>query len=153
MISEDNNGFINFPNVGRTFDMGNHNTLVYIVAFDGDQFKKKYVLSNVQTLLNAEIVIDDLSGRIYDFSGEEIEGGYFIDSYTDSSKGELLKSIPMITSICVGWNNNSFYKREDGSPWYATFIDLTNEGRKLYYSIRKLHNNKEVRILTINGVV
>ena len=41
---------------------------------------------------------------------------------------------------------------KDGNDWICTFRDLTNEGQKLYYSIKKLHNNKEVRILTFNNI-
>jgi len=152
MILEDNNGFINFPNAGRIFDRKDSKTLVYIVAFDANYLNKKYILSNVSLLMRPKYVIDDVTGSVCDLSLEEIEGGYFIDSYVDNGL-EILKSIPMVSSVCVGWNDHSFSLREEGSPWYATFRDLTNEGRKLYYSIKKLHNNKEVRILTINGLV
>ena len=41
---------------------------------------------------------------------------------------------------------------KEGFSWTASFDSLTNEGKKLYYSLRKLHNNKEVRILTFNNV-
>jgi hypothetical protein len=132
IILEDNNGFINFPNAGRIFDRKDSKTLVYIVAFDANYLNKKYILSNVSLLMRPKYVIDDVTGRVFDLS---------------------LESIPMVSSVCVGWNDHSFSLREKGSPWYATFRDLTNEGRKLYYSIKKLHNNKEVRILTINGLV
>jgi hypothetical protein len=150
MLLEDNNGFINFPNAGEIFNREDSKTLVYIVAFDANYLNKKYILSNVSLLLRTKYVIDDVTGSVYDLSfSEEIEGDYFIDSYIDNGL-EILKSIPMVSSVCVGWNDHSFSLREGGRPWYATFRDLTNEGRKLYYSMKKLHNNKEVRILTIN---
>ena len=59
-------------------------------------------------------------------------------------------SINLISVVCVGWSNQSFEYRNDIKFWNATFRDLTPEGKNLYYSIKKLHNNKEVRILTFN---
>ena len=57
----------------------------------------------------------------------------------------------MTSAICIGWNENS-YEFKDGTQWVCSFRDLTHEGQKLYYSIKKLHNNKEVRILTFNNI-
>ena len=57
----------------------------------------------------------------------------------------------MTSSICIGWSD-FIYDYRDGNNWFATFKDLTHEGKKLYYSIKKLHNNKEVRILTFNNI-
>jgi hypothetical protein len=70
------------------------------------------------------------------------------------NKNELKKllSIPMTTCICMGWSEFTFDIKDDLGFWNASFRDLTNEGRKLYYSIKKLHNNKEVRILTFNNI-
>ena len=59
-------------------------------------------------------------------------------------------SIPFTTSILVGWFDQTI-ETKNGDQWYANFRDLTNEGQKLYYSIKKLHNNKEIRILTFNN--
>jgi hypothetical protein len=61
-------------------------------------------------------------------------------------------SIPMTTCICIGWSEHTFDIKDDLGFWSASFRDLTNEGRKLYYSIKKLHNNKEVRILTFSNI-
>lgn len=137
MIVEDNNGFIQFPPMGL-FDRKVGKTLVYIVAFDNTDLYSKYILSNINLNINGKFITDDLSGRYIKL--DEEEGGYYPKD----------KSINLTSCICVGWNNNIFSLKEDNSPWYATFRDLTNEGRKLYYSIKKLHNNKEVRILTFN---
>jgi len=49
----------------------------------------------------------------------------------------------------INWMND---KIQDGYSWKATYRDLTEEGKKLYYSMKKLHNNKEVRILTFNNI-
>jgi hypothetical protein len=61
------------------------------------------------------------------------------------------KSINLVSAICIGWNNLTYQYRDD-RQWFASFRDLTNEGRRLYYSIKKLHNTKEVRILTFNHI-
>ena len=52
----------------------------------------------------------------------------------------------------MGWSEFSYELKDNIGFWSASFRDLTNEGRKLYYSIKKLHNNKEVRILTFNNI-
>lgn len=137
-LKEDNNGFVYFPIMDNSLKKSNGKTLVYIVAFDEDN---DYILSNNNLNLPGEYMIDDITGRCISLDLD----------YTDDEEGENLSSISTITTICIGWSNLSL-KRNNDEYWYATFRDLTNEGRKLYYSIKKLHNNKEVRILTFNEV-
>ncbi len=72
--------------------------------------------------------------------------------YFPNIEDDIPVSIPITTSICLGWNENSFESREKNTSWVANFRDLTHEGKKIYYSIKKLHNNKEVRILTFNNI-
>jgi hypothetical protein len=155
---EDNNGFVHFPIPGKIIDrIDGVKTLVYLVAFDPIDFTNKpYILSNNKLTLQGTLVSDDISIRkrqldqSLDFEelisqqilNNEFESRYFPD-------GE--NSIPLTTSICIGWNENSF-EFKDGMPWICTFRDLTHEGQKLYYSIKKLHNNKEIRILTFNNI-
>lgn len=134
-LKEDNNGFIYFPIMDDSIKKMNGKTLVYLVAFDEDS---NYILSNNQLNMPGKYMTDDITGRCVSLHSEFEE------------EGENLSSMSVVTSICLGWLNLSM-KRED-EYWYATFRDLTNEGRKLYYSIKKLHNNKEVRILTFNEV-
>ena len=57
-----------------------------------------------------------------------------------------------ISIVCIGWHNQTFQYANGTKLWSASFRDLTNEGKRLYYSIKKLHNNKEVRILTFNHI-
>lgn len=137
-LKEDNNGFVYFPIMDDNLKKSNGKTLVYIVAFDEDN---DYILSNNNLNLPGEYMTDDITGRCISLDLDD----------TDEEEGENLSSISTITSICIGWSNLSL-KRNNDEYWYATFRDLTNEGRKLYYSIKKLHNNKEVRILTFNEV-
>lgn len=164
MLKEDNNGFINFPIQGRIFNqIESGKTFIYIVAFDtSDISNSAYDLSNLRMILPGDFVSDDVNAKIESsnvrisldqlisdkIKDDESSNFYFPKSNLKSDK---IMSIPMTTCICVGWCEFS-YEFRDGNTWYATFRDLSNEGKKLYYTIKKLHNNKEVRILTFNNI-
>ncbi len=164
MLREDNNGFINFPFDGKNYirtDIGK--TLVYLVAFDTQDISNKpYILSNNRIILPGNFVSDDITQRpkiktnqltIDDLVQHQLKNNDYDKIYFPNViEDETPISIPITTSICLGWNENSFEMRETNTPWIANFRDLTHEGKKLYYSIKKLHNNKEVRILTFNNI-
>ena len=134
MHREDNNGFINFP-LSQYIDRKPGKTHVYLIAFTNGG----HDLSNVSIDLPGNIIISDISGEVIDTNGE-IQGNHLVNGKS---------SVPLLTSICVGWKNEVNVLKADDTFWSAGFRDLSSEGRKLYYSIKKLHNNKEVRILTI----
>lgn len=157
MLREDNNGFIHFPIPGKDFDrVSNGKTFVYLVAFDSQDFSNKaYDLSNLNLNLVGNFVADDISMRSKDdYQIALLEAGdKYFPNVTIRNGEEIVSSIPLISCICIGWSDFSVYiKEENNMPWCATFRDLTNEGRRLYYSIKKLHNTKEVRILTFNNI-
>ncbi len=134
MLREDNSGFVIFPT--RTSNRFNRletgKTIVYFIAFDIEDINGgKYCLSNINMELPGKFISDDISKNNIYFHDDNL-------------------SIQLTTSICVGWSNYS-YESIDGENWVATFDKLSNEGKKLYYSLRKLHNNKEIRILTFNN--
>jgi hypothetical protein len=134
MLKEDNSGFVNFPIMDNLINKKNGNTFIYIVAFDVDDIiNKPYLLSNIRLDIDAEYITDDINSR------NKIDS-IFING----------ESIPLTTCVCVGWSEFVFSRNIIGKDidWYATFRDLSNDGKNLYYSLRKLHNNKEVRILT-----
>lgn len=165
MFKEDTSGFVNFP-IRRTdiMKMDTGKTLIYIVAFDiEDTNGRKYELSNIQLDLPGSFISDDINRRpmpkgqltiddlVEDYAkNEEYDLMYFPNIVTEGSQRTM--SISMMSSICVGWSEYSFEIRNDIGFWNATFNDLTNEGKKLYYSLKKLHNNKEIRILTFSNV-
>lgn len=166
MLREDNNGFVYFPMPNKMVNKKDGGkTLVYLVAFDTDDITNKpYELSNLRLVKPAEMMADDITLRMRlrsnasvdeliknNIKEQELEGVYFPNSKEDDDLKSLL-SIPFTTCICLGWSDSTFEIREDLGFWSASFRDLTNEGRKLYYSIKKLHNNKEVRILTFNTI-
>jgi hypothetical protein len=136
MLREDNTGFVIFPTKGSSkYIRTTGKTIIYLVAFDIEDINGgKYCLSNINLEYLSNNVIDDIS--------KSNNGIYFRDGI----------SIPLTSSVCIGWSRNS-YLPVDETDYYVTFDNLTNEGKKLYYSFRKLHNNKELRILTFNNVV
>lgn len=156
MLREDNNGFISFPVPGKEFErLETGKTFVYLVAFDSQDFvNEAYELSNVNLNLSGNFVADDISVRseeTYKQALLESDEKYFPNVLIRNGV-EFTSSIPLTTCICIGWSDFSVYLREENIPWCASFRDLTNEGRKMYYSIKKLHNTKEVRILTFNNI-
>ena len=164
MFKEDNTGFINFPITNNeivAIDSGK--TLVYIVAFD---IKKKYrhtKLENINLFSPGIFVSDDVIARPHvnletislenlieeQKQQDKYDSMYFPNSLSDEFWRKQM-SIDFISSVCVGWSNQTFEYRDDIKFWNATFKDLTNNGKNLYYSLKKLHNSKEVRILTFN---
>lgn len=166
MLREDNNGFVFFPYGGKMLNKKDSGkTLVYLVAFDTDDISNKpYELSNLRLIRPAELMSDDITLRTRlrstasvdeliktNLKEEELEDLYFPNS-KENNEAQSLMSIPFTTCICIGWSESTYEIKEDLGFWSASFRDLTNEGRKLYYSIKKLHNNKEVRILTFNTI-
>ena len=162
MLREDNSGFINFPIPGKMINRTEGKTFVYIVAFDvEDASNKPYILSNLRLFMPGEFVSDDINMRqrvkISKSLDELINNGVKDNEYdrmyfpNDNSENKII-SIPLTTAICVGWSDFSYEVKDNIGNWAASFRDLTYEGRKLYYSIKKLHNNKEVRILTFNNI-
>lgn len=165
MYKEDNNGFVNFPTAANTniarIDSGK--TLVYLVAFEVDEEKDN--MSNINLFQPGIFVSDDMTSRpspIHNTdSVEEIikrnkEQDFYDSLYfptrTSLEDWKRTMSIDLISSVCLGWSNFTFEHNGQIKFWNATFKDLTNEGKKLYYSMRKLHNNKEIRILTFNNI-
>ncbi len=160
MLREDNTGFVNFPMEGRVFNkLQTGKTMVYLVTFDViDLMNTPYDLSNTKLKLPGTFISDDVFPRKrtqeFNMSIDEMIENQIKENELDSryfpNDGNTV-SIPLTTCICLGWNEFTYVTKED-VPYFVTFRDLTNEGKKLYYSIKKLHNNKEVRILTFNCI-
>jgi hypothetical protein len=167
MLKEDNNGYVHFPISGNLFTrLDSGKTMVYLVAFDTlDLSNKAYDLSNNNLFMPGSFVGDDIVQRpklinyqtsIDELIDDQVKNDEYDSIYFPNFKGNdvfrKVMSIPLTTSICLGWSEYTYELRDNIGSWTATFRDLTNEGRKLYYSIKKLHNNKEVRILTFNNI-
>jgi hypothetical protein len=167
MFNEDNNGFVNFPITNNklvAIDSGT--TMVYIVAFEppqGPAKNKTPNLGNLNLFLPGIFIADDVMARPpMDMDSVSLER--LIENNTEQNNydsmyfpnlvsDEYLKrqmSVDLISSICIGWANQTFEFRDEIRFWNACFKDLSYEGRNLYYGLKKLHNQKEVRILTFN---
>lgn len=154
MFNEDNNGYVFFPlNGGKLTVDTDSKTLIYLVAFEVRSFTD---ISNVNLQLTGEFVSDDVVDR-YDYDdvaknhifNSRYDGKYFPNLQSDDINLHG-KSINLTSVICIGWSNNTY--EIAGVPWKATYNDLSDDGQKLYYTLKKLHNNKEIRILTFNNI-
>jgi len=165
MFQEDNTGFINFPynsNDISVIDSGK--TLVYIVSFDiFKRGKKTSKMENLNLFSPGVFVSDDVIARpqvnlevnsldslIDTHKAQDNYDQMYFPNFNSEEFWKKQMSINLVSAVCVGWANQSFEYKNDIKFWNATFRDLTPEGRNLYYSLKKLHNNKEVRILTFS---
>lgn len=164
MYKEDNSGFVNFPSAGRDIaKIDSGKTLVYLVAFEVDLEKDS--MSNINLFQPGIFVSDDMTSRpipihhndtVEDIINRNKEQDFYDSLYfpkrVSLEEWKRNMSVDLISCICLGWSNHTFEYNGQIRFWNASFKDLTNEGKKLYYSIRKLHNNKEIRILTFNNI-
>lgn len=164
MLNEDNNGFIVFPSESdkiSVIDSGK--TLVYIVSFDVRNQKKLNFLENVNIFSPGIFISDDVLSRpdmdltnlsIDSFIEENKEqdnyDSLYFPNYRSEEYWKQQMSINLISSVCVGWIAKTYEFKDDISFWNATFTDLSFEGKNLYYGLKKLHNDKEIRILTFS---
>ena len=149
----ENKGFVNFPQYEKStkaVDCGK--TLVYLVAiqegiantsikkignFCGDDILSK------QNRLSLSRTIEDVIQEINSQSEiQEIEKFYF--------QNERLEAV---SSILIGWSKFTWQYVDRLNPWCCGFRDLSNEGKKIYYSLKKLHNHSDIRILTFNNIL
>jgi hypothetical protein len=152
-----NNGFVKFPvnnpSINRV-DQGR--TMIYICAFDTLNAKDRWTeTANIHVNRVGTFVSDDVMSRPISKNISEVDDILDLEKqYQQYDKlyfphEENQESVPMQTAICVGWIDAIFEKR-DYTLWYADFKDLTKNGKELYFLIKKLHHNKEVRILTFS---
>jgi hypothetical protein len=165
MFKEDNSGFINFPATSShivAVDSGK--TLVYLVCFDPCEYGEDVSrMDNINLFSPGVFVSDDVTARpVHSASIKSLDS--LVESTTEQNMYDSMyfpnfesieswkrqMSINLISAVCIGWCNYTYEYRNDIRFWNATFKDLTYEGRNLYYSMKKLHNNKELRILTFS---
>ena len=121
--------------------------------------------SNTYLFLDGEFVCDDAMTRpklkeelskvsIDEFLFDELENQTYDNLYFPNINASYVEdydftkwiSTPLLNSTLIGSSNSSYIK--DGVNWYCTFNDLNKDGKDFYFSMKKLFNNKEVRILT-----
>lgn len=148
MVTEfDITGFVHFPrpflrNIKR-LDVGR--TYVYLAAFDNQEG-----FSNINLSVSGEYSGDNLSNtRNVDTS--KLSVNEVVNLMKNSTNDPDFNS-NMLSCVLIGWSNFTYKKEIDIRPWVCGFQDLTEEGQKLYYSFKKLHNSKEVRLLTFDTI-
>lgn len=150
-LDEDTNGFVIFPFPGSNFTVINdEKTFVYLVAFDTTN---KSQLSTIYLEMPGSFVSDDVVDRSFfnDVSKDELLRIEYDKIYFPRKLDHEMQSISLVSCTCIGWSEYS-YICANGSPWRASYRELTEEGKKLYYCMKKLHNSKEIRILTFNNI-
>jgi len=144
-------GFVNFPINREDIKISKiGSTLVYLIAFDVQE--NTLGTSNIRISTNSKLAGDDFTifqSRI-NLSNKENILKSLIEKNDDNLIFKNGKSIKLLSSCLIGWSNICFNNKSDTESWVCTFKELTNEGKKLFYSIRKLHNESDIRIITLN---
>lgn len=152
-IDHDLTGFVNFPHPStkliKPVDTGL--THVYLISFDDNYEQMTQSINQIGNFCG-----DDVSPKQYNpFKNsleetiENLKNTKVISKefyFGDSDKFKV------ISSILIGWSKYSYEHIDKIDPWCCTFRDLSQEGRKMYYSMKKLHNDSEIRILTFNNI-
>lgn len=139
-------GFVKFPEDNfEIIKSQSCSTLVYLLALDFSHNSISNVLMDVEPIFWG----DDISPKLdlphtYVFTQEHI-----VNVLKNHSIEKIDISKKVISCVLLGWSKFSYDFKNEFYPWICNFKDLTHEGRNLYYSFKKLHNEKEVRILTI----
>ncbi len=153
-------GFVKFPlNSLSVNRIESGRTLIYICAFDILNAKDRWSkTANIQLKQVGTFVSDDVMSRPFSKNPNINDVDEILDLEKQYQQYDRLyfpndgkdESIPMQASICIGWIESTFENKTDSIFWYATFKDLTKNGKELYFLLKKLHHNKEVRILTFS---
>lgn len=161
MFNEDNTGFVNFPHPNNHFIQGKSvgKTIVYLVAFEPKNATSdlSHVGLELSGFYSDDVVLrpdldpnQDIDALIESQKiNDEYDRIYFPNS-DSSDESVRIRSIDLISSVCIGWSNLTYSHRNKERMWVCGFRDLTGEGQRMYYGMKKLHNNKEIRLLTFN---
>ncbi len=149
MRDYDITGFVTFPfnefNL-NTIDCGK--TKVYLISFDSNS---KINLPKFE----GNLCGDDMNPiKSYNTSILNIDEAIScMNNEVDEDIIYLKENFKISSYILLGWSKYSYIYDDRIEPWVCSFKNLTTEGRKLYYSLKKLHNNSEIRILTFNKIL
>jgi hypothetical protein len=142
-------GFVNFPNPysQNIKKLNTGKTFIYLVAidFESEQFSK------VTLETGGAFVSDDVSPKRH-IDTSKLSVNDLVNLMQSESNVDINTNKPFVSSILLGWSNFSYQLTNDIQPWICSFRELTEEGKKLYYSFKKLNYDKEIRILTFNKI-
>ena len=142
-------GFVHFPNpYSRNIKrLNTGKTFVYLVAvdFEGDE------LSKVTINTDGYYVGDDITPKSH-FDTSKLSFDEVLKIMKNEGNFEINTNIKFVSSVLLGWSNFNYSINNDIQPWICSFRELTEEGKKLYYSFKKLNYDKDIRILTFNKI-
>jgi hypothetical protein len=139
-------GFVFFPRENiRVLDTGK--TFVYLVAIDCENIKD---FSTVSVHNDGVYCGNDVSNVHMSTETISLDDTIEIITFDKEDKNES-KASGLISSVLLGWSPESYYYNGI-NPWICGFNNLTEHGRRLYFSLKKLHNDKEIKILTFNHI-
>ena len=152
-IDHDLTGFVNFPHLStksiKPVDSGL--THVYLISFDDNYEQMSQSINQIGNFCG-----DDVSPKQYNPFKNSLEETIENLKNTKVISKEFYfgdsGQFNVISSILIGWSKYSYEYIDRVDPWCCTFRDLSQEGRKMYYSMKKLHNDSEIRILTFNNI-
>lgn len=147
MVDYEITGFVHFPNpINREIKMlETGKTYVYLVAIDYDSNEfSQLILKHVGNYAG-----DDVSPK-KNLDTSKMSINEIIDKMKSESVLEINKYF--VSSVLLGWSMFSYQPKDNITPWYCSFRDLTSEGKRLYYSFKKLHYDKDIRLLTFNNI-
>lgn len=156
MMVDELTGFVMFPtHFDRNIKMSDSGmTHVYLCVVESSDRKSSF--SNISLNIDGILCGDDMSSWSSEITRDTVESAIkSISSYDIINGIGHTKSgmqIPIVSCILIGWSKYSFEYLDKDNPWVANFRSLSSEGRKLYYGMKKLHNEKEVRLITFNKI-
>lgn len=152
-IDHDLTGFVNFPHLSaksiKTVDSGS--TYVYLISFDDNYEQMSQEIKQVGNFCGDDVspkqykpIKNSLEETISNLKNTQVISKDFYFPGSDQFK--------VISSVLIGWSKYSYSPIDRIDPWCCTFRELSEEGRKMYYSMKKLHSDSEIRILTFNNI-
>jgi len=143
-------GFVFFPNENiRVLDTGK--TFVYLVAIDCENTKDFSTISiNNDGVYCGNDILDVILHSHAPTETVPMEEAIESITFNENAKEET-NDKSLISSVLLGWSESSYYYNGT-QPWICEFNNLTEHGRRLYFSLKKLHNDKEIKILTFNHI-
>lgn len=146
-------GFVMFPHNEEMRELDTGKTFVYLVAIECENTK---VFSTV-TLGNDGVFCgsDVLSTTKISTENIPLEKTIEIVTFNPKEKGpthlDLSQDRRLVSSVLLGWSELTYYSNGT-QPWICGYNELTEHGKRLYFSLKKLHNDKEIKILTFNNI-
>lgn len=148
-------GFVNFPgnNVLNIKKIETGRTFIYLVAaeYTYQRGLDTEHLSRISIDMNGNYMGDDISPK-NNLITSNCSVNDIVSLIKNQSENHWDNNISFISCVLIGWSNYSYQLTDNLQTWVCSFRELTEEGRKLYYSFKKLHYNNDIRILTFNNI-